>query len=267
MAEPRISHNVIWTLPFFSDLNLKEQEKLELIKVAKFRSTQRGEMLFLQGDPLTNLYWLCDGVVQMFRSTPDGRELTAAIRITGDMLFDPNALQHKQTHTMNARAIKETTLLGISISWMEEHFRTYEHLADKFINILSQRAQEALIETEHQATMNAAQIIACFLQHLCMLHHFDPSNFELPYTKSLIASRLGMELESFSRTLPKLKELGITISGKHVSFSNIESAQHYSCGSCSAIGECQAHKNLQGYSKRTSDKKIKYAPAHNYLQA
>ena len=210
MIDVKICNTVIWTLPFFSDL--QEKERSELLKVSSLKHIKRGDLIFLQGDELKYLYWVCDGAVQMCRSTTDGHELTSSINICGDLLFDPDALQNKNNHIMNARAIKDTTLLAIPTTWFAENLKSYDNLASKFITLLSQRAQKALLDAEHQATMSATQLVACFLQDLCVSHHLDPHGFELPYTKSLIASRLGMELETFSRTLPKLKdEFGITV--------------------------------------------------------
>lgn len=251
MSGSSISPSVIWTLPFFSDL--KEKEKAELLRVASFKHVGRRKAVFFQGDELSHLYWICKGAVQLFRETPDGHELTESVRIVGDVLFDPDALQLKQTHTMNARAVQETTLLAIPAEWFSSNLEYFNNLASKFLLIMAQRVQEARIEAEHQATMNAVQIIACFLQHLCVLHRFDPNGFELPYSKSLIASLLGMELESLSRALPKLRALGITVNGKQVSFTNIETAQQYSCGSCSVTGECHVNKEMQKSAQRCSN--------------
>ena len=214
-------------------------------------------MPFAQGDDLTHLYWICEGAVQVFRHTPDGRELTGAIQVTGDLLYEPDALHLRKYHAMNARAVKETTLLAVPSAWIEEHIQSWNHLAAHFITLLIQRAQEARTDSEHQATMNAAQLISCFLQHMCVLHHFDPRGFDLPYTKSLIASRLGMELESFSRTLPKMKEMGITVEGKHVSFNNIEAAQHHSCGACSSTEDCPTHQAMHAFAESEAAQKIK----------
>lgn len=235
--------SVIAALPFFSDL--KEEEKTELLKAASFRHVRRGEHVFLAGDPLTHVYWICAGAVQEYRETPDGHELTAAFRIAGDVLYDPDAQGQKRIHITNAKALQNTTLLALPIQWIDSHLKNWNHLADKFLQTLAARAQETRVEAEHQSTMNAAQIVACFLQHLCVTHQFDPHGFTLPYTKSLIASRLGMELESLSRVLPKLREFGIVVSGKQVSFTDIASAQNYSCGHCSVHEDCPTHQAIR----------------------
>jgi CRP-like cAMP-binding protein len=73
-------------------------------------------------------------------------------------------------------------------------------------------------EMERQVTMTAPQILAHFLRQICDSHGLDPRGFALPYKKSLIASRLGMELETLSRAWPKLKDHGIIVKGSYVSF-------------------------------------------------
>ncbi len=246
------SPRVFDVLSFFSDLN--DAEKAELLSVASYKHAQRGQQLFLAGDPITHLYWICTGTVQLYRETPDGHELTDSFQVIGDVLFDPDALQNKSNHVMNAKALQNTTLLAVPMDWITSHLKSWDHLANKFLYLLAARAQEARLEAEHQATMNAAQIITCFLQHMCVAYGFDPCGFTLPYTKSLIASRLGMELESFSRTLPKLRELGIVVKGKEVSFTDIASAQAFCCGRCSAAEQCPTHRVMKGRSNITKNR-------------
>ncbi|MEQ1789709.1 MAG: Crp/Fnr family transcriptional regulator [Rickettsiales bacterium] len=251
MNKSNISYDIIWTIPFFSDLN--EQEKKGLIKLVHFKNYNRGEIIFLQGDKLKNVYWVCDGSVQMFRETPDGHELTASICIFSETLYYPNAVEKiNKNHMMNARAVSDVTLLEIPAIWIEESIRSCNHLANKFINIMANNTLEAMIDSEHQATMSATQILACFLQKICVNNNFNNLNFELPYTKSLIASRLGMELETLSRSLPKLIEHGITVNGKNVSFDDCNAIQQHSCDSCSISEECRYSKKIKEFCKERS---------------
>ena len=102
--------------------------------------------------------------------------------------------------------------------------------------------------------MSAAQLVACFLQRLCVLYSFNPKGFDLPYSKTLIASRLGMELETFSRTLAKLKEHGISVEGSRVMITDLNRIEDYVCGMCSVSGECATHQAME---KRIFDDEAK----------
>jgi len=111
--------------------------------------------------------------------------------------------------------------------------------------MLSRRAHIATVEAEHKATMTAAQQVGCFLERLCILHDFDPHGFDLPYSKTLIASRLGMELETFSRALAKVRDHGISIQGSRVSFNDIQEVEDFACADCSMAGNCDEHEMLR----------------------
>jgi hypothetical protein len=61
----------------------------------------------------------------------------------------------------------------------------------------------------------------------------------LPYDKTLIASRLGMKPETFSRALAKLKEqTGIRIVGPTVYIDRLQTLVSYTCNHCSTHFPC-----------------------------
>jgi len=50
---------------------------------------------------------------------------------------------------------------------------------------------------------------------------------KLPYDKTLIAGRLGMQPQSLSRAFARLREQGVTISQNQAAIANVESLQEY----------------------------------------
>lgn len=240
-----ILSDIISTLPLF--LGINEQEKATLLGVARIRNLPRGQILFLQGDPITCFYVVCRGTVQMFRETPDGHEITPDICISGDSLCPSEIIDSKPIYKVNARAVEDTVLLEVPMQWLKQNLQNFDHLILKLFTDISQRLQRTTVEVERQTTMSAPQLISCFLYELCVLYDFDPRGFELPYSKTLIASRLGMELETFSRSLHKLKEYGIIVQGTHVSMFNNHTDKRKKpvCGRCSSNGVCTQHNKLE----------------------
>ncbi len=240
-----ILSDVISTLPLF--LGINEQEKSTLLGVARIRHLLRGQTLFFQGDPIICFYVVCRGTVQMFRETPDGHEITPDICISGDSLCPSEIIDSKPIYKVNARAVEDTTLLEVPMQWLKQNLQNFDHLMLKLFADISQRLQRTTVEVERQTTMSAAQLISCFLYELCVLYDFDPRGFELPYSKTLIASRLGMELETFSRSLHKLKEYGIIVQGTHVSMfnNNTDKREKLVCNYCSGNGVCVQHNRLE----------------------
>lgn len=238
-----VAPQILRSLPLFTGLS--EQEKDSLIRGGKTHRYEKGQNVFLYSDPIRSFYVICDGAVQLFRETPDGHEMTSDVLIAGDAIGETEILQLSPTHQFNALAIKDTTLAEFPVAWLKDNIRNNGTLALNVLGMLSRRNQIATIEAEHKATMTAAQQVACFLERLCILHDFDPLGFDLPYSKTLIASRLGMELETFSRALSKIRDHGVSIQGNQVAFNNIDQMEAFVCSDCSIAGNCGEHEQLR----------------------
>lgn len=181
----------------------------------------------------------------MFRETPDGHEMTSDVLVSGDVLGEIESLQGETTHRFNAIVVRDTTLLEFPPAWLKANVLRHGALALNLLAMLARRTAVVTIEAEHKSTMSAAQQVACFLVRFCALHGHDPQGFDLPYSKTLIASHLGMEVETFSRALARIREHGVSVTGAQVSFSqDVREIDKYICGNCSISGNCREREIL-----------------------
>jgi len=234
--------DMLKTLPLFAGFDSAQVARLAAH--SQFLRRNRGDYLFRHGDDIATFATVCRGVVQVFRETPDGHEMTSDILIAGDTVNADEILSRQRTHLNNARVVDDAVILEVPIQWMRDHLADFDRLAPRLLQGLSERLQVAQKEAEHRSTFSATQLVACYLQGLCVLYDFDPKGFTLPYSKTLIASRLRMELATFSRTLQKLKESGITVSGNRVAFTNLNKAGRFVCDDCSIADTCPTHRAL-----------------------
>lgn len=234
--------DMLRTLPLFRDLS--EDQVILLASHSHVRKCERGSFLFLHGDDIRNFKILCRGTVQIFRETPDGHEVTSDILIAGDCINAEEVIALQKSHLTSARIVDDAQVLEVPINWMREHLADFNRLAPRMLQGLSERLHQAHLEAEHRSTMSATQMVACYFQGLCVLYEFDPKGFDLPYSKTLIASRLRMELATFSRTLQKLKEVGISVTGNRVAFTSLNQTGHFVCDNCSVSEDCPTHKAL-----------------------
>jgi CRP-like cAMP-binding protein len=230
-------------LPLFS--GLAEHERDALVKEGHIRQVPRGQILFTHGDPVTHFYIIVSGSMQLFRSNAEGHEKTISVVKSGQTMCEDEILDACHGHRASSVAVEDATVMEFPIAWLKDAAKKYNTFALNLLSMMASRAHLAEVEAEHQATMSAAQLVACFMQRLCVLHNLDPKGFDLPYSKTLIASRLGMELETFSRTLAKLKEQGITVDGNRVKITDIGRLGEYVCGMCSVAGECATHQTME----------------------
>lgn len=238
-----ISPEAVRNAPLFSGLT--EQDKDALIKGGRIRQCPKGQMLFSHGEPVTHFYVIVKGTFQLFRENADGQEKTIEVLKSGQAMCEGEILDSCRHHRVNAVPVEDSAVLEFPVGWLKEAARKYSAFALNLLALIAQEAHMAEVEAEHQATMSAAQLVACFMQRLCVLYNFDPKGFDLPYSKTLIASRLGMELETFSRTLARLKDHGIAVEGTRVKITDLGRIEAYVCGMCSISGECATHQAME----------------------
>jgi CRP-like cAMP-binding protein len=225
-------------------LGLTEKEKDTLLQEGVLRACHKGKMLFAHGDPVTHFYIIKKGTFQVFRTNAEGQEKTIEVLKSGQPLGEDEILDNCQAHRVNAVALEESSVVEFPVAWLKDAARKYNAFALNLLSLIAHQVHMAKVEAEHQATMSAAQLVACFMQRLCVLYNFDPKGFELPYSKTLIASRLGMELETFSRTLSKLKDHGIKVEGSKVAIHDLKGIESYVCNFCSIVQDCPTHKTM-----------------------
>ncbi len=233
-----ISTNIC-NIPLFS--GIAEHYKEELISSGNIRKLPKGNMLFAHGDKVSSFYIIESGLIQLFRTNAEGQEKTIDILKSGQTIGESEIMDSCSGHRVNAVAVEDSALIEFPAAWVKQSAKEHPNFALNLLSLISAQAHMAEIEAEHKASMSAAQLVACFMQRLCVLYDFDPKGFELPYSKTLIASRLGIELETFSRTLARLKDHGIVVKGNHVSITDLEKIEEYVCGFCSIAGDCSTH--------------------------
>ena len=171
-GDPYRASDPVRESPLFNDLT--DEAINGFLSRAHPRRYQRGQYLFTQGESVRNFYIIQDGIVRLFRITPGGDEVTTDILIGGNLVCERKVFKYNGIHPDYALAIEDSTLLEFPLMWVREHVCKNPVLSLNMISILSQRSLLKDVESEHQATMSAAQLISCFLQWLCSLHDFDP---------------------------------------------------------------------------------------------
>jgi CRP/FNR family transcriptional regulator, dissimilatory nitrate respiration regulator len=241
-SEMPFDANKLAALPLFSDLS--REDATTVAEKCMSLQVHRGSYLYLHGDKVKAFYVVCRGVMQLFRETPDGHEITTEILLAGYPVNIDEIVCGGDTHRLNARAVEDAMLLQVPLSLIREMASRMDHVGLKLMAALSGQLQHRQMDIEHRSTMSATQIVACYLQELCILYGFNPRGFDLPYSKTLIASRLRMELETFSRTLKNLKSKGIEVTGTHVSITAFDKIDNFVCARCSNSEGCATRTAL-----------------------
>lgn len=211
--------NIIKSAPLFD--GVPDESVRLVIGQPDVREFDKGTVLFQQGEPADAFYFILDGWVKIYRMSRQGDETIVAVFARGDS-FAEAAMFDGGHYPVNAEIIVPSRLLCIRAGPFRKTLHDEPDLALSMLASCSKHLKYLVEQLEQIKRMSAPRRIANFLLGLC------PSAsgsciVTLPYEKSLIANRLGMQPESFSRAMVKLSPLGVQVERGHVVVADVAS--------------------------------------------
>lgn len=206
---------------------------------AHTQQLSKGHIVFLQDDPAELFYYIESGWVKIFRETMDGNEVILDVLPAGHV-FAETALFHNHTHNFSAEMVEEGRLISLPLKLLEQEINRDPALAVAMLHHQAKLNHNMEREIEHRVLQNAPQRIGCFLLKLVKKNTQGAITLHLPYDKTLIAARLGMQPETFSRALSRLQtDADIKVRGPVVQIENIGKLISYTCSACTGTYPCK----------------------------
>jgi len=182
------------------------------------------------------------GWVKLFRETLDGAQAVVDI-LTTNHIFGETAIFEDGNYPYSAEIVETAEIISLPISELKAEIENNNKLALAMLSSMARYRRQQDTEIEHLSIQNAPQRIGCFLLRLANQNETGEVKIHLPYDKTLVASRLGMQPETFSRALAKLRDkTGIHVKGATIEMDSLEQLTRYSCAACSSEFPC---KDLQ----------------------
>ena len=171
------------------------------------RQYKKGHLLFQQGDQADHFFVVLSGWVKLFRMMPTGEEAIMHIFTSGET-FAEAAMFSGHKYPVSAEVVADARLLSINSNHFEAQISESPKIALKMLATTAERLKQLVTEVEQIKGRNSLERVAFFLLSMCP-RDATSTVVELPYEKSLIASRLNIKPESLSRVLGKLRGYGI----------------------------------------------------------
>lgn len=188
-------------------------------------SYERGTLLFQQGEQAAAFFVILSGMVKIFRISPDGDEAVLGIFRTGET-FAEAAMFLGGRYPASAEIVATTRLLRIDGEILRRQIRDQPEIALSMLASASYHLKFLVEQIEQIKLLSAPRRVASFLVELCP----EPTGsctVELPYEKGLLANRLGMKPESFSRAVSRLRPLGIKVDREIVTIADVAALAAY----------------------------------------
>lgn len=219
--------------------NARPELLTTLSQRAHIQKAPKGKILFVNRDKADHFFLILKGWVKLYRETLDGTQAVVDILPAGH-IFGETSLFENGLYSYSAEAVEPLEYSAFSLSTLRAEIEQNPSFALQMLSSMAHYRKQQDQELEHLTLQNAPQRIGCFLLRLTDQTQKGAITIHLPYDKTLVASRLGMQPETFSRALSKLKDAtGIKIKGATVELDSLEQLSHFSCSACSSEFPCK----------------------------
>lgn len=219
-----LTQNFLARLPLFSGLG--EHELAALAAGSCEQHLERGEMLFHRGEPCTGFHAVVSGQIKLMLVSPLGVEKVVRVIEPGDS-FGEALMFLDKPYIVSAQALCDSTVVHVGKAVLLLELDRQPQLARRMLAGLSQRLHSLMTDVEAYSLRSGTQrVIGFFLQGDQTLA--DGHQFRLQTSKTIIASRLNLTPEHFSRILHDLVEHGlISVKGRDITLLDIKALGNY----------------------------------------
>ena len=189
-------------------------EQLERVAAhANYADLDEGQWLFSQGDPARRFFFVLSGQIRLFRLSPEGAEKVIEIVSPGQTFAEALMFLNAPRYPVCAAALEPARVIAIDSRAFSAMLRDSVETCFVLLGALSQRLRGLIGEIDNLTLHTAKSRVARYL-----LAHVpeDRRAFELDVRKSVLASRLSVKPETFSRVIKQLsQEQIISVHGGH----------------------------------------------------
>lgn len=200
--------------PLFS--GLAREQLSRIADAALVIEAPRGSVLFKAGDSCRGFHLIVYGQVKLAVENAQGGEKVIELLGPGKS-FGEAVMFLDMPYRVCAQALVDSKLLHIDRTAVFAELDRDPMLARRMIASLSMRLHHLVSDLESQALQSGTQRVVGYLLSLINDAAGRDARIELPVRKNIIASRLNLTHEHFSRILHGLADTGVIgIQGQHI---------------------------------------------------
>ena len=201
------TQKLLQRFPIFKDLTNIEMEPI--LDIANHRMYRQGSHIFMQGDPLTNVYFIEKGQIKIYRTDLHGKEQIVNVLQAGDM-FPHQGFFRQDNYPAHAEVAEDAILIYIPISKFENILATHPEICIKLFRVLGDIIVDLQTRLEEKILRNTYEQIILLLLRLGRRHGVNELNEKIHltsrFTNRELANMIGSSRETVSRTLSQLKK-------------------------------------------------------------
>ncbi len=201
-----------------------DEEQLRTVTASMQDLTlDEGRILFEHGQPAEKFFLLIEGQVKLYRLSEDGDEKVIEIVRPGQTFAEAVMFMSGKVYPVNADALVKSRLLCFSNAVFKDMLRSSVDSCFRLMAAMSQRLHMRLNEIDSLTLHNATYRLVTYLLGELPEGVLTSTEIVLTTPKHIIASRLSIKPETFSRILTRLARDGlIVVRGNSIVLADLE---------------------------------------------
>lgn len=187
-----------------------------------------GQVLFRRGTPSTGFYIVLDGRMQLSVSNSEGAVKVVEILSPGSA-FGHAVMFLREPYPVDSTALADTRLLFVPATAVDRVLDEDPMMARSMLASMAKRLQSKVQDIAMLSLQSATQRIVAYMLGAAGESGTVAATVELPALKQVLASRLGMTPETFSRAMRTLSAEGlIRVDGSVVEIPDVAALDAHS---------------------------------------
>lgn len=182
-----------------------------------------GEGLFRHGQPADRFFYVHEGLIKLFRLSPEGGEKIIELIRPGETFAEAVMFMGTEArYPVSAAAVSDSRLLSFSQKTFLGLLRASPDTCFGLLASMSRRLHMLVNQIDSLTLQNATYRLVAYLLDQMPSGVHASSEVQLTTPKSAIASRLAIQPETLSRILARLRAGGlIDVQGTHIAIRDV----------------------------------------------
>lgn len=193
--------------PMFSAL--EEDDLQQLLQQSRRLRLGHHQLLYRQDMPAHHFFFVLSGRLRLYRLDSSGIDRTLDSIAPGDCIAEVMIYAEPARYACYAEALKTSEILMIPVKAYQDLLDSNHLYAQATLRHYAMRAVTRFHDLEIMTVQSARDRLIRYLVDLLPDGSEQGGEVELPLPKCLVASRLAMQPETFSRILADLKANGL----------------------------------------------------------
>lgn len=194
-------------IPLFEALD--EKQLALVLKSSRQISLPAKNSLFEKDAPASHFYYVKSGQIKLFRLSAEGDEKVIEIIYPTQTFAEAIIFMPKQIYPVNAEAIKDSEIYGFEMNQFRGLLENSKESCFRLLASMGRQLHGRITDIDNLTLHNATYRFVVYLLEQLPEGVMEFSSIHLSTTKIIIASRLSIKPETFSRILMRLTQKGL----------------------------------------------------------